>query len=399
MTALLRHADVTLWHSLVTLLLLVASSSSSDPSEGNRTAVESRGTTTPIWWPFVECFFLADVNKCLQDQTVRAFVGLDRKDDVYIDTEKETVKLPGENEEGIFEVLGDLVSDGLSKFFQDDKKGEEEDDDDDDDDDEEEEEDEEDDDDDEEEDTDEIQPAENGDSNKLSHENNRTLAVAGNIQRSMETGRGKKKKKKKMIKKAIIKLIILIVLLKIKFLKSLYVFGKFLQFKLVLLITINTIINVIRFIMEWKKKKEPENVVYSYEQAHHQHHYDEHHHVDPIHQDEDKGWLGGLWSRAGTHDGGRSISPAEYAHDIAYSAQKPSQNYAYSAQKASQVPARYAQASTQGPARYAQESTQDPARYAQKSVQIEANYENKPSQQVAYYSYVQNPNFNAQRSL
>lgn len=85
------------------------------------------------------------------------------------------MKLPGENEAGIFEMLGDLVSDGLSKFFQDDKKGEEDDEDDD-----EEGEDEE--------ETDEIQAAENGDSNKLSHENNRTLSVAGNIQRSVETG-------------------------------------------------------------------------------------------------------------------------------------------------------------------------------------------------------------------
>jgi hypothetical protein len=87
------------------------------------------------------------------------------------------VKLPGENEEGIFEMLGDLVSDGLSKIFQGDKKGEDsEDDDDDDNEDEDEEE------------TDEVQPAENGDSNRLSHESNRTLFVAGNIQRSMETG-------------------------------------------------------------------------------------------------------------------------------------------------------------------------------------------------------------------
>jgi hypothetical protein len=76
MAALLRYADMTLRHSLVTLLLCVASSGSSDPSEGNRTAIEGRGTTTPIWWPFVECFFLTDVNKCLQDRTVRAFVGL-----------------------------------------------------------------------------------------------------------------------------------------------------------------------------------------------------------------------------------------------------------------------------------------------------------------------------------
>jgi hypothetical protein len=74
-------------------------------------------------------------------------------------------------------MLGDLVSDGLSKFFQDDKKGEEFDEDDDE---EVEEKDEE--------GTDEVQPAENGDSNKLSHEINRTLSIAGNRQRSTETG-------------------------------------------------------------------------------------------------------------------------------------------------------------------------------------------------------------------
>ncbi|PNF43009.1 hypothetical protein B7P43_G09570 [Cryptotermes secundus] len=284
MTALLRHADVTLWHSLVTLLLLVASSSSSDPSEGNRTAVESRGTTTPIWWPFVECFFLADVNKCLQDQTVRAFVGLDRKDDVYIDTEKETVKLPGENEEGIFEVLGDLVSDGLSKFFQDDKKGEEEDDDDDDDDDEEEEEDEEDDDDDEEEDTDEIQPAENG----------RT-----------------KKKIQKLI--TLIKIVIAAIVLKLKFLEMLYVLGKLMEFKMVLLVGINTLINLVRLYKEWKKSKEQQNVVH-YEEAHH-----EHIHEGSHYDSGDKGWLGGLWSRSDLI-GGRSLP---YSQDLAYSAHKP----------------------------------------------------------------------------
>jgi hypothetical protein len=157
-------------------------------------------------------------------------------------------------------------------------------------------------------------------------------------------------------------------------LKFLYVFGKFLQFKMVLLVTINTIINVIRFIMEWKKKKGPEHVVYSYEQAHHQHHYDEHHHVDPVHEDGDKGWLSGLWSRSGSQDGGRADSMAEHAHDIAYSAQKPSQSSAYSRQTASQDP-------------------------AQKSMQIEAKYEHKPWQQASYYPYVQDPNSNGQRSL
>jgi hypothetical protein len=109
---------------------------------------------------------------------VYLFTFTDRKDDVYIDTEKETVKLPGENEEGIFEMLGDLVSDGLSKIFQDDKKGEDYEDDEDDDKNEDEDE----------EETDEVQPAENGDTNKLRHESNRTLSVAGNVQRSGETG-------------------------------------------------------------------------------------------------------------------------------------------------------------------------------------------------------------------
>jgi mRNA deadenylase 3'-5' endonuclease subunit Ccr4 len=71
-------------------------------------------------------------------------------------------------------MIGDLVAEGLSKIFQDDKKGEDDDDDDEEEDDEEE--------------TDEVQTAENGDSKKLSHENNRTLSVAGNIQRRMETG-------------------------------------------------------------------------------------------------------------------------------------------------------------------------------------------------------------------
>jgi hypothetical protein len=76
MAALLSYAHTTLRYSLVTLLIVVASSASSDPSEGNRTAVEGRETTTPVWWPLVECIFLDDVNKCLQDSTVRAFVGL-----------------------------------------------------------------------------------------------------------------------------------------------------------------------------------------------------------------------------------------------------------------------------------------------------------------------------------
>jgi len=95
--------------------------------------------------------------------------------------------------------------------------------------------------------------------------------------------------------------------------------------------------------MEWKKKNDTEKVTYSYEQAHHQHHYDEQHLMHhPAYEDEDKGWLGGLWSRSGSYDGsdgGRSIADA---HDIAYSAQKPTQNSAYSVQELSQDRAGYA---------------------------------------------------------
>jgi hypothetical protein len=151
-------------------------------------------------------------------------------------------------------------------------------------------------------------------------------------------GRGKKrkkKKKKKKIKKAIIKMIILLILIKLKIVKLLYVFGKLLQFKLVLLVTVNTIINIIRLFMEWRSKK-GDNVAYSYEQAHHQHHYDEQHHVDPGLGDEDKGLLSGLWSRSGSYDGNGGVRSVAYAHDIAYSAQKPSQNSAYSTQERSQ---------------------------------------------------------------
>jgi hypothetical protein len=76
MAALLSYADMTLRFSLFTLLMSVASSDSSGPSESNRTALEGRETATSAWWPLVECVFLTDVNKCLQDRTLRAFVGL-----------------------------------------------------------------------------------------------------------------------------------------------------------------------------------------------------------------------------------------------------------------------------------------------------------------------------------
>jgi hypothetical protein len=111
----------------------------------------------------------------------------------------------------------------------------------------------------------------------------------------------------------------------------------------VLLVTINTIINIIRFIIEWKKKHAAEKVTFSYEQAHHQHHYDEQHHIGyPTHEEEDKGWLSGLWSRSTSHDGSGGVRSIADAHDIAYSAQKPTQNFAYNVQELSQDTAGYA---------------------------------------------------------
>jgi hypothetical protein len=74
--ALFSYAEMVLKHPLVVLLVLVVSSASSDPIQSNTTAVESRETKAPDWWPVVECVFLDDVKHCLQDRTVRAFVGL-----------------------------------------------------------------------------------------------------------------------------------------------------------------------------------------------------------------------------------------------------------------------------------------------------------------------------------
>jgi hypothetical protein len=167
-----------------------------------------------------------------------------------------------------------------------------------------------------------------------------------------------------------------LVLIKLKIVKLLYVFGKLLHFKLVLLVAVNTIINIIRLVMEWKSKK-LDHVAYSYEQAHHQHHYDEQHHVDPGLGDEDKGWLSGMWSRSGSYDGNGGVRSIENAHDIAYSAQKPSQNSAYSTQERSQHAAGYALRPAQGPARSAQTSAQDSTGKRQTSVQHSAQYAKK----------------------
>lgn len=76
MAALLSYADTTLRFSLLTLLTFLGSSDSRGPTEGNGTAVQGRETSSSVLWPLVECVFLTDVNKCLQDRTVRAFVGL-----------------------------------------------------------------------------------------------------------------------------------------------------------------------------------------------------------------------------------------------------------------------------------------------------------------------------------
>lgn len=83
--------------------------------------------------------------------------------------------MPGEQEEGIFEMLGDLVSDGITTIFQNDDKKDE-----DDEDDEVEEGKEE---------AYEDQQAESGDdNNKVEHADSRSVGVDGNEQRSMETG-------------------------------------------------------------------------------------------------------------------------------------------------------------------------------------------------------------------
>lgn len=119
-----------------------------------------------------------------------------------------------------------------------------------------------------------------------------------------------KKKIKKLVK--LIKIIVVVVLIGLKIVKMFYVFGKLLEFKMVALVGINTLVNVLRLFSEWKKGKDPH--VVHYEEAHHEHIHDGSHHDSG-----EKGWLGGLWSRSHA-DGGRSLT---HPHDLAYSAQKP----------------------------------------------------------------------------
>jgi hypothetical protein len=76
MVALHDFAAMIQRHCLFVLLALLATGSRNISAQNISTAVESRETKTPAWWPVVECFVLDDVNKCLQDRSVRAFVGL-----------------------------------------------------------------------------------------------------------------------------------------------------------------------------------------------------------------------------------------------------------------------------------------------------------------------------------
>jgi predicted KAP-like P-loop ATPase len=124
-------------------------------------------------------------------------------------------------------------------------------------------------------------------------------------------GRTKKKIKKLVM---LIKVVVAIVLIVLKILVTLYVFGKLMEFKMVILVGINTLINLVKLFIEWKKSKPPQNVVH-YEEAHHEHIHDGSHFDSG-----DKGWLGGLWSRS-DFVGGRSLT---HSHGLAYSAHKPS---------------------------------------------------------------------------
>ncbi|XP_069690572.1 uncharacterized protein [Periplaneta americana] len=281
---------------LALVLVLATSGQGSTPVPAS---LQSREHKTPAWWPLLQCVLLADFNKCLQDRTLRAFVGLGKNDELRIDPVKGTVKLPGEREEGIYDMLGDIVSDGISRLFQDDddededtkRSGKQE-----------VEEDEEDD----EDGVHALESAEHGDDNRLSGK----VSVDGNVQRSVETGRTKKKIKKLV---HLIKFIVVIVLIALKIVFLLYIFGKVLEFKMLLLVATNTLINIVHLFLEWKKGKDDHSKIVHYEEAHHEHIHENSHY-------DDKGWLGGVWGRSDL-DGGRALSDP---HDLAYAAHRPS---------------------------------------------------------------------------
>jgi hypothetical protein len=118
-----------------------------------------------------------------------------------------------------------------------------------------------------------------------------------------------KKKIKKLV--TLIKIIIAVIIIVVKIVTLLYIFGKVMEFKMVVLVGINTLINLVKLFLDWKRSKTPQNVVH-FEEAHHEHIHDDSHYGHG-----DKGWLGGIWSRRYL-DGGRA-----YPHDLAYSAHKP----------------------------------------------------------------------------
>jgi ABC-type nickel/cobalt efflux system permease component RcnA len=120
-----------------------------------------------------------------------------------------------------------------------------------------------------------------------------------------------KKKIKRLV--TLIKVIVAILLFKLKLFVLLYAFGKLMEFKMVLFVGINTLINLLKLFTEWKKSKEPHSVVH-YEEAHHEHIHDK-----PHFDSGDKGWLGGLWSRS-DFLGGRSLA---HSHELAYAAHRP----------------------------------------------------------------------------
>ncbi|XP_063221302.1 uncharacterized protein LOC134530422 [Bacillus rossius redtenbacheri] len=125
-------------------------------------------------------------------------------------------------------------------------------------------------------------------------------------------GESRKKKKKKLLMKIhnlIQKLFMLKMLIKSKFAMILLKLSFMVQLKVALIALLNLLVNLYRLYLQKTHPPEPQKVVY-YEHAQHQHHYDQEH----FHHDEDKGWLGNLWSRSVEEPAG---------HDEAYSAYRP----------------------------------------------------------------------------
>ncbi|PSN46804.1 hypothetical protein C0J52_11185 [Blattella germanica] len=106
------------------------------------------------------------------------------------------------------------------------------------------------------------------------------------------------KKIKKLVKFAQFAAIIFLVGAKFAFM--LLVLGKLMQFKLLILVAINTLINLLHLWLGWKKHDHHhETPIVHFEEAHHEHLHDDHHFKEAK---DDKGWLGGLWSRNSLQD-------------------------------------------------------------------------------------------------